>query len=319
MNGKVMNKTTLTFALAIQLAAIGVLLAVRSGSATTPEPFLSFDAETIDALTVANSEGSVNLAKTDDGWHLPDGVPADASKIDEVVQKLADATGGWPVASQASSAERFEVTEENHQRHLVLKAGEDTVADLYLGTSPGYRKAHARRADDDDVYAITFSNYEAGVKASDWLDKSLLRADGSITAIERLDAFALTKDDEGVWSAASGATLDQGKVETLAGRFTGLSVLGVNEAELPEAPKAVYFWQDDAGTSTFSLYHLEEDDYAATSDRVQGSYEISSYVAEQLDVMVDALAPDQPDVADEETGENPEPTESDEAASSAQP
>ena len=163
MNGKVMNKTTLTFALAIQLAAIGVLLAVRSGSATTPEPFLSFDAETIDALTVANSEGSVNLAKTDDGWQLPDGVPADASKIDEVVQKLADAAGGWPVASQASSAERFEVTEESHQRHLVLKAGEDTVADLYLGTSPGYRKAHARRADDDDVYAITFSNYEAGV------------------------------------------------------------------------------------------------------------------------------------------------------------
>ena len=319
MNGKVMNKTTLAFALAIQLAAIGVLLAVRSGSAVTPEPFLSFDAETIDALTVANNEGTVTLVKTGEGWRLPDGVPADASKVDEVVRKLADAAGGWPVASQASSAERFELTEENHQRHLVLKAGEDTVADLYLGTSPGYRKAHARRADEDDVYAITFSNYEAGVKTSDWLDKSLLRAEGSITAIERLDAFSLAKDDEGVWSAASGATLDQGKVETLAGRFTGLSVLGVNEAELPAAPKAVYSWQDDAGTSTFSLYHLEEDDYAATSDRVQGSYEVSSYVAEQLDVMVDALGPDQPEADEQEAAGNPEPTQPDEAASGAQP
>ena len=232
MNGKVLNKTTLAFALAIQLAAIGVLLAVRSGSAVEPEPFLSFDAAAIDALTVANNDGTVTLAKTDAGWELPDGIPADASKVDEVVEKLANAAGGWPVASQASTAERFEVTEENHQRHLVLAAGEETIADFYLGTSPGYRKAHARLVDDDDIYAITFSNYEAGVKASDWLDKSLLRAEGSIAAVERVDAFALTKDEEGTWSAANGAILDQGKVETFAGRFTGLSVLGIHEAEL---------------------------------------------------------------------------------------
>ena len=304
MNGKVMNKTTLAFALAIQLAAVGVLLAVRSGSAVEPEPFLRFNAETIDALAVANSEGSVTLAKTDDGWQLPDGIPADASKVDGVVEKLADAAGGWPVASQASTAERFEVTEENHQLHLVLKAGEDTVANLYLGTSPSYRKTHARRVDDDDVYAIAFSNYEAGVKAEDWLDKSLLRTEGPVVAMQRLDAFALTKDDAGVWSAASGDVpnqdLDQGKVETLAGRFTGLSVLGINEAELPDAPTAVYSLQDDAGTSIFSLYHLQEDDYVATSDRVPGSYAISSYVAEQIDVTVDALVPDQPDPAPED-------------------
>ena len=301
MNGKVMNKTTLAFALAIQLAAIGVLLAVRSGSAVEPEPFLNFDATTIDALTVANNEGTVTLAKTDAGWALPEGIPADASKVDEVVEKLANASGGWPVASQASTAERFEVTEENHQRRLVLNAGEDTVADLYLGTSPGYRKAHARLADDDDIYAITFSNYEAGVKASDWLDKSLLRAEGSIAAVQRVDAFALTKNDEGTWSAESGAVLDQGKVETLAGRFTGLAVLGINEAELPEAPKAVFSVRDDAGALTFSLYHLEEDDdYVATSDRVPGSYEISSYIAEQMDVTIDALGPDQPEEDDEE-------------------
>ena len=311
MNGKVMNKTTLAFALAIQLAAIGVLLAVQSGSAVEPEPFLSFDAETIDALSVANDEGTVQLAKTDDGWELPDGIPADGSKVDEVVEKLADASGGWPVASQSSTAERFEVTEQNHQRHLVLKAGEETVADLYLGTSPGYRKAHARLVDDDDVYAITFSNYEAGVKASDWLDKSLLRAEGSIAAVERLDAFALTKDDEGTWSAADGATLDQAKVETFAGRFTGLSVLGINEAELPEVPKAVFSLQDDAGTLTFSLYHLEEDDdYVATSDRVAGSYEISSYIAEQMDVMLDALGPDEP----EEEAEEAEAVENEDGA-----
>ena len=309
MNGKVMNKTTLACALAIQLVAIGVLLAVRSGSAVEPEPFLSFDADVIDELVVANSEGVVTLARTDDGWQLPDGIPADASKVDEVVQKLANAAGGWPVASQASTAERFEVTEENHQRRLTMKAGAETVADIYLGTSPGYRKTHARHVHDDAVYAIAFSNYEAGAQASDWLDKSLLRAEGSIAAMRRIDAFALTKDDQGAWSAASGVPLDQAKVETLAGRFTGLSVLGISEAELPDAPAAAYSLQDDAGTWKFSLYRLQDDDYVATSDRASGSYAVSSYIAEQMDVTVDALAPDAPEVPEQPSGEDAEPGE----------
>ena len=297
-----MNKTTLAFALVIQLAIVGILLAAQRGDVTEPAPFLSFDTQTVDALTVANDEGSVTLAKVDDGWQLPDGIPADDSKIDEVIDKLANADGSWPVATSASSAERFEVTEDSHQRHLTLMAGEETVADLYLGTSPGYRKTHARLADDGDVYAINFSNYEAGVEAGDWLDKSLLRAEGPVTSLELVGAFELTKDDEGVWTSADGASLDQGKVETLAGRFTGLSVLGVSDVALPEQPKAVFQLTDDAGAFEISLFHLEEDDdYVATSERVAGTYELSSYIAEQMDTTLADLAPDAPDQADDES------------------
>ena len=291
-----MNKTTLTFALVIQLAVVGLLWAARAGDVAEPAAFLSFDAEAIDSLTVANEEGAVTLAKVEDGWQLPEGIPADADKIDEVVGKLAKARGGWPVATSASSAERFEVTEDSHQRHLTLTAGDETVADLYLGTSPGYRKTHARLVDDDDVYAISFSNYEAGVEAADWLDKTLLRASAPITSLERVDAFALAKDDEGVWTSAAGAALDQGKVETLVGRFTGLSVLGIGDKALPNQPKAVFQLADDAGAFEFSLYHFEEDDeYAATSDRVAGVYEISSYIAGQMDTALADLGPDAED------------------------
>ena len=295
---KMMNKTTLAFALAIQVALVAVLLAVRSGDVEAPAPFLSFDAATVDSLSVGNAEGRVALSKSGDAWLLPDGAPADSSKVEDVIGKLADAAPGWPVATTASAAERFEVVEDDHQRQLVLKAGDETVADIYLGTSPGYRKTHARRSDDDDVYAIIFSNYEAGIKASDWLDKSLLRAAGTVQSLRRAGGFALAKDDDGMWQAQSGAEIDQGKATTLAGRFTGLTVLDIVAEALPDEPAATFVLTDDDGELTFKLFQMEGDEYAAISDRVPGAYEISSYVAEQMDVALADIAPDPAEEAD---------------------
>jgi len=317
---RVFNKTTLGFALAVQVVLIGALLAARSGAVAEPEPFLSFDVGTIDALSVSNDEGTVDLAKTGDAWQLPEGLPADGSKVERVLESLSDAAGGWPVASKASTAERFEVAEDNHQRHVTLKTGDETLADFYLGTSPGYRKAHARHADDDDIYAITFSNYEAGVKESDWLDKSLLRPDGALTGVERVDAFALTKADDGVWASRDGAELDQGKAETFAGRFSGLSVIGVSDAALPDAAKMTFALTDESGTHKLRIFHLEaDDDYVAVSDRVSGTFEMSSYIAEQMDQTVADLAPDPPEDeavegADEALLEELELIDDDEAA-----
>jgi len=252
---------------------------------------------------VANAEGAVRLVKTGESWQLPDGLPADASKVDAVLSKLGEASGGWPVATSAATAERLEVTAENHQRRVTLKAGDETVADLYLGTSPGYRKTHARHVDGDDVHAITFSNYEAGLKASDWLDKSLLRPAGAPSAMRRVDAFALTKSDDGVWTSDAAESLDQGKVQTLAGRFTGLSVIDASDAPLPDAPAMTFVLVDDEGEQTLAVHRIDEEDdqktYLATSDRVRGTYEISSYIAEQMDVTIDDLLPDPPAAEDE--------------------
>lgn len=279
MNG-IWNKNTLIAALAIQLAIVAALIAVKSGGSVEPEPFLEFDADAVDALSVSGDQGEVALAKKDDAWQLPEGLPADGAKVDGVIEKLADAAGGWPVATSVSVHERFELTEDNHQRRVKLSVGDDTVADIYLGTSPGYRKTHARRADDDDIYAITFANYEAGMKESDWLDKSLLRPDGALTGLRYhgtaaespTPLFALTKNEEGVWAAASGAALDQTKVETLAGRFTGLTVTGVSETTPDEVLAAVSVDEETpedetaVGDETTADDEADADDAAADSD-----------------------------------------------------
>ena len=310
------RKSTLAFALAIQLVAIGALFAARSGARDEPPPFLDFDASRIDALAVASADGSINLSKTADDWLMTGDLRADKTKVDALLDKLSNAAGGWPVASSDATAERFEVTAGNHQRRVTLKAGDDTVADIYLGTSPGYRKTHARHVDGgEDIYAISFSNYEAGVKTADWLDRAVLRPDGEITAIRRIGgapAFALRKDAGGTWSADDGDELDPVQAETLAGRFTGLSATDVHQRSLPDAPDMVFEVDDEAGTQTLRIYRMAsqgggpEDDYVATSDRASGRYRIASYTAEQMDISRADLAPDPLDAADSLDAQMPE-------------
>lgn len=331
----IINKTTLGALLGIQVVVVGVLLAAKSGGIEEPEPFLQFDEASVDSLTVSNNEGSVSLTKVDGSWQLPNGVPAAEFKVDSVLERFSDAAGSWAVANTRSTQERLEVTEENHQRHIVAKAGDDTVADIYLGTSPGYRKTHARRAGEDEIYAVRFSNYEAGVKPADWLDRSLLRPKGEVAALRRLpgdpgpaeapadpesetDAegdeetaepvagFDLSKDEDGGWVSADGTALDPGKVETFAGRFKGLSVTDVNEAALPASATMTFVLADEEGEQTLSVYALDDGGkYVAVSDRVAGSYELSKYIAEQMNKPLADLLPDP---ADDEEAEEAETT-----------
>lgn len=341
----IINKATLGALLGIQVVVVGVMLAARSGGIEEPEPFLEFDATSVDSLTVSNSEGSVSLSKVDGNWQLPNGVPAAGFKVDSVLEKLGSAAGSWPVANTESTRERFEVTQANHQRHLVARAGDDTVADIYLGTSPGYRKTHALRAGEDEIYAIGFSNYEAGVKAADWLERSLLRPKGEVVALRRLPgvpaAAPASEDDaeadvdagpvagfelsrEGgsdeepdAWVSGDGSVVDQGKVETFVGRFKGLSVTGVHEAALPESATMTFVLADDEGDQTLSIFSLDDGEkYVAASDRVPGAYELSKYIAEQMDKPFADLLPDPPedDEAEEsettvESATEPEETE----------
>jgi len=314
----IVNRTTLAALLAIQLVVIGVLLAARSGGVEEPEPFLSFDAAAVDAMTVSNQDGSVTVTNVGGSWQLSDGVPAASLKVESVIEKIGEIGGSWPVADRQSTRERFEVTEDNHQRHVILRAGDETVADFFLGTSPGFRKTHARRTGDDEVYAVRFSNYEAGVKTADWLEKSLLRPKGELTAVTRIDTFELNRDDEGGWASAEGTELDPGKVETLVGRFKGLSVVDVSDATLPETPTATFALADDDGVQTLELYTLEDGEkFVATSDRVPGTYEVAKYIAEQMDKTLSDLVPDPPE--DEESADGEAEEEMDDAVTDEPP
>ncbi len=294
-----MNRQTILGAILLaQLVIVALVWGLQSRPGDVPSVFLGFDARSVDSLTVADADSAVTVVRADGEWQLSSdgastGLPADAGKIDGVLQKLSGAGAGWPVATSESAMERFEVVEEAHQRHVTIAAGDETLADIYLGTSPTFGKVHARHAAGGPVYAITFSNYEAGAKQSDWLRKSLLQPEGEMRSVARKSADAewtLTSTDTG-WTT-EGLELDQDETTTFVDRLGRLNVLDLVDAELPPQPSVRFTVADDAGSHELALFALEDDDYAATSNRYEGVFGVSSYIAEQLSVPLEDLLVD---------------------------
>lgn len=280
--------------LAAQVVIIaGLLLASGVGSDAGAAHLLSFDPASVTKLGVSGEEDAVQLVRDGEDWRLADGVldglPADGGKVSELLADLSDLAAPWPVATSDDSAERFEVTEGNHQRRLVIEDADGPVADLLLGTSPGYRRVHARLSGASEVYSIDFSNYEAPTDADQWLDKALLAAKGQVSSVMLEDAWQLARQDDG-W-LIDGAPADAEAADDLVRRFTGLRVLGTSDEEADAAgdadaagePAGVFVVTDEDGEHRLTLFHeAEEDDYSLTSDRVAGRFEVATYIAEQM-------------------------------------
>ena len=274
--------------LAAQVVIIaGLLLASGVGSDAGAAHLLSFDPASVTKLGVSGEEDAVQLVRDGEDWRLADGVldglPADGGKVSELLADLSDLAAPWPVATSDDSAERFEVTEGNHQRRLVIEDADGPVADLLLGTSPGYRRVHARLSGASEVYSIDFSNYEAPTDADQWLDKALLAAKGQVSSVMLEDAWQLARQDDG-W-LIDGAPADTEAADDLVRRFTGLQVLGTSaeQADAAGEPAGVFAVTDEDGEHRLTLFHeAEEDDYSLTSDRVAGRFEVATYIAEQM-------------------------------------
>jgi hypothetical protein len=290
MNGRV---TLLSGLLALQLVVIAVVLLVDSGVGDADAgPLLAFDTQRVDELRItADGDGALVLSRDGDGWRLPAGHPADGDKVRDVLERLAGLRAGWPVATTPGASERFEVSPESHQRHLVLAGEGETLAELYLGTSPGYQRVHARRADAEEIYAVALANYQVPAEADDWLDKTLLQPSGEVSAIEREGAWRLTDSEEG-W-LLDGEAADQDGARELARRLAELRVTGVAEAPAEGTePVAVFRITDADGDYRLRVYADEDGgDHRLASDRRDGYFGYAGYLADSLLVDRDALVP----------------------------
>nr|VFJ42921.1 MAG: protein of unknown function (DUF4340) [Candidatus Kentron sp. FM]VFJ43552.1 MAG: protein of unknown function (DUF4340) [Candidatus Kentron sp. FM]VFK05596.1 MAG: protein of unknown function (DUF4340) [Candidatus Kentron sp. FM] len=177
-----MNKTigSLSLLLIAQILLAGALL--FSGpdlAAVRPDtPLIDLEGQTVDRLVIEGTENeTVTLEKKAHGWVLPDhfGFPAEKGKVDRLLDQLRALRHGFPVATTHSALTRFQLTDESFERRITLAHGGRTLSKIYLGSSPGVRRIHARTAEDEGVYSVDFSAYQAPAAAQDWEDKEVIR------------------------------------------------------------------------------------------------------------------------------------------------
>ena len=275
----------------VAVAQLLLILAFTfSGGSSDDEAatWLELDVSSIDEISIDDRDNAATLEKVDGQWQIAQ-LNADTGKIDELLGKLADIGGTWPVATSADSAARFEVAEDNYQRKLVLKSQGDTVVEAFFGTSPGYQRVHARTLDSSEIYSVPLSNYEIPSDLDGWLDKALLatadtpaRIAVRFTGQERLEV--LERGDEG-W-LYNGNAANQEAAATYANRFGSLRILGAaadDEQAVLNELATVELTLDDDSVETLVLYRLGEDgDYLIAQEDAAQRFRLATYLAEQV-------------------------------------
>ena len=170
------------------------------GAFEADRTLLSLDAGSVDTVTIEQmGEARLHLARKDAGWVLPEkgDFPVSSAKFEQFTEKLLGARRSWPVGKTAVAARQFKVTPDRFERRVRLLRGTDVLGDVFLGSSPGFRKVHARLDGDEHTYAIDFNAFDAPVDAGRWYDTEVLKT--AVEDIARIDlgVYALKAGDGG--------------------------------------------------------------------------------------------------------------------------
>lgn len=202
--------------LAVVLIAQAGLIALTWGTrgsapATDARPLIeAIEASNVTSMRIeaapanAKPAEAIELAKVDGQWVLPgaDGYPADAKKVEKVIDALFAGRIRAPIASNASNHNALEVGERAYTRKVALTAG-DTVVKLVVGTARG-TSAHVRRAGEDKVYlARGFSAAALEETAAPYIDTTYLDVESpdQIVVTNPRGTVTLNKV-EGNWTVA---------------------------------------------------------------------------------------------------------------------
>lgn len=238
--------------LQLALAASLGFLGRSSGAFRSDEKVIDLDPATLDEISI-EEQGQPALVMRQKGgtWVLPQrfDFPAASDKLDHLTEKLFGLTKSWPVGTTAVAAERFKVTDEDFERRITFSPRDGDRTVLLIGTSPGFKKVHARLADRPAIYAIDFSAYEASVKPQDWEDKDFLKLERDQIARVEMPGISLIRDGDALTinGLDEDEEVDSAEVSSLVSSLSKpafLEVLG------PEG-KAEY--RQDAPLLTYSI------------------------------------------------------------------
>lgn len=264
-------------------------------------PIADADHIVIDARPAAGKPAApIDLVLRHGAWfvHSEFDVPADKSKVGDLIAKLAALRRGLPVADTPDAQRRFKVSPERFARRITLGRGGKTIATLYLGESAGLHKSDARTAGDRQVYTVGIATYDVPADAGAWIQADLMRvpadkltaiditgADGAHVALAR--SIGATKVP-GPWTAtglAHGRKLDETKVASL------VDAIGALDLDAALGTQANPDWRTDHPAVSLTLKEAGGKVHTWTLSKPQsGDYVVLKSAARPWYFSLDAMA-----------------------------
>ena len=243
-----------------------------AGVVEAGKPLLSLGAAGADTVTIEQpGEPRLRMTRKGDGWVLPGqgDFPVSPAKFEQFEEKLLTVKRSWPVGKTLAAAKRLKVVPDHFERRIRFLQGADVLGDLFLGSSPGFRKVHARLDGDEHTYAIDFNAFDAPVDADRWYDTEVLKTAVEDIARIHMGAYAL-RAEEGVFEVEGLGEAEESDAEAvrkLVERVSGVvfrDVLGGDAEALFDAGERVleYTVELKEGASvTHTVASSEEGDH----------------------------------------------------------
>ena len=275
----------LSLLLVIQVGVVAALYWPREIASNARTALIENLAGTdVSAITVTDGDGAtVSLSRAAQGWQLASGLPADEGKVTLLLTALLRTDPGYAIADSSSAAARFDVAAEDFDRRIALSTPDGEIT-VFLGTSPSFRKIHARRDGENAVFVIELNSYDAPVDDGAWLERALLaERDVSKVSLYGID-FTLAGES---WQRTDGAPVDADAMESLVQGLASLQVSGIVAADDADAAAAgetlrIDLGDGDSRSRLTVLDNAETERYYLRSDRHDATFSTSAYDAERL-------------------------------------
>lgn len=259
----------------ILLIQIGLVAAVywpaTNNRAAAQIAMLPFPLQQVNTIYVGDEfDNETVLSKVGDRWLLPEpgNLPADNAMIEKLLDAVATREGDWPVADSIAARQRFRVASYHYRRRISFLENENLLGTLLLGTSPGFRKIHARNENQDAIYSIPFNAVDAPGYHGGWLDKKLLQTRAPVSIIA--DTYSLQREGDG-WRSGMGQVPEERELQALLTTLRDLQITGIAsgdaQRDLAEAEAdLVLLIASLAGETTLELFHQGGEYYIHSSE-----------------------------------------------------
>lgn len=279
---------------------------------TAPDtPFLGMKSDQVSAFEITGPQKErLVVEKIGAEWIIKDsfGAPANGEQVKALITKLSELKKGFAVATTAGAAKRFKVADDQFERHVVLREKEQIVGEFYVGTSPGFRQIHVRKAGTEEVLAAALSTFELETGVELWLDKNLFKIKKEDMVSISFPGFVLEKkaDTWQLQGLESGWKTDEKNVAELLNKVAELTIQAVMNPQettplFAKAPAFKYsVTRVDGKTAEFSFIKPEENYYVLKQSERELYGKVNSLQVEGLQkITSDALR-------QKETTEKPE-------------